>query len=109
MIGIENIKLAINAVGSLSAAISALLNGGIGLDDLPAVQAAAADLFNLKDCDFSKLQDELKDLDASEQLEIGQLFALKFDLKDDSLESKIEKGVSVLLMAIPFLLSLLKK
>jgi hypothetical protein len=109
MIGIDNIKLMVNGVATLSTAISALVDKGVGLEDLPAVQEAAIALFAIKDCKFEELSAECADLDATEQTELSALFAEKFNITADSTELLIEKGIGIIFILLPILMPLVVK
>ncbi|MEY2703350.1 MAG: hypothetical protein RLY43_1989 [Bacteroidota bacterium] len=109
MIGIDNIKLMVNAVALLGSGISALVDKGVGMEDLPPVQEAAVALFGLKDCNFDELGAECQGLDAVEQGELAALFAEKFNIIADSTEQLIEKGIGIILILLPFIMPLVVK
>lgn len=58
-----------------------------------------ADLFDeltgLGKVDFKLLDDEIKDLDASEREELHNFLKVKFDIVDDKLEMAIEEGLKI--------------
>lgn len=109
MLGIENIKLVTVAIGAVSTGLGALIHNGVGFEDIPAVQAAAFALYDLKDCEYSQVKSEILDIDSTEQGVIAQLFADNFNIEAESKEEMIEKGCSFLMMSLPFLISVINQ
>jgi hypothetical protein len=108
-IGIENIEIMICGVASLTTAVAALIDNGPGVDDIPAVQTAAIDLFKVKDCKFDQIKPEIDNMDTVEQERVAKLFEEKFDIKADSVEKTIEEGVAMLLTVLPFVMMVISK
>lgn len=93
--------------GLVKAVESSMADGKLGLDDagellklFPLVGPALENV--------SEVPKELKDLDEAEAAELLSWAKAQFDLVDDALESKIEKGLAIA-YAIADILELFKK
>jgi hypothetical protein len=102
--GIVNLSLAIVAAGCLITATAALVHNGPGIDDLPAVKEGAEALFALRDFKAAELMSEISDVDSAEAKALAELFKTHFDIQADTVEETIEKGVTILLQVLPFIL-----
>jgi hypothetical protein len=110
MIGIENISKVTAVVGKLGSSISdALANGKIGIEDMPEGIEIVTALSSLSGVKFAEISAEVKDLDASEQAALAQLFKANFNIVNDSLEGTIEEGLDFLLVAVKFFSRFIKK
>jgi len=101
MFGIENLKKVLAAV---------LEVGNIG-DEIGHDGASAGmarwfkltglfdELMALQSVEFSKIGDEVKDLDDAELAELHSFLKVKLDIKDDDLESVVEEGVAIIVDA----------
>lgn len=107
--GIENLTLCAAAVGALVTFGAALLTDGVKAEDIPPAQSAGIALFKLKDLSKNDLIAEVKDLDSDEMRALAKVFEDNFDLKSDSVEQTIEKGIDTLMSVVPFILMILGK
>ena len=105
-VGITNLRLAIVGMAALATVSAALIHNGPGLDDLPVVKEAAPALFGLKDLKLAEVKGEVFNLDTAEGEELATLFAKHFDITADTTEQILEKGVEILMGALPFVLSI---
>lgn len=106
MIGVENLKKIVMGVSDVVTLVPKVLDDGITVSDLRYLGDAFGMLRVLFSIDLSGLKAEVDDLDVQEKQELSALFAERFDLPNDSVETALEAGVSMLFEVISQLSSL---
>ncbi len=92
--GISNLKIVV-AVGIEMGNVADVMGRTKGAARYFALMSLTDELFALQGCDFSLLDDEIKDLSEVEGTELNSFIAAKFDIASDRLESVIERALTI--------------
>lgn len=111
--GIENLKTLTIGVASVATGIGGIVEDKkVNIKDLQHGKDLIVGLVGMSKVKYSELRNEISDLSEDEKIELADIFEREFDLTEDSLEMKIEQGMTYLfkgLDAVKFLLSLKAK
>lgn len=111
-IGIANLSALAVAVGATATNVDKILEGGIGADDvtkIPGLFMNIASFFGIK---YDQLKAEIDDLDDGEKADLAHQFQAAFDLRADTVEALIEKGIEIIMATmtkVSELIELLRK
>jgi hypothetical protein len=109
-VGIENLSKATVAFSKIGSAIGdAFEDKQINIKDIPEAVEIITVLPSFAAIKYSELVAEAKDLDATEKVQLGELFKVNFNIINDDLEATIEEGVDFLFAGFKFLGRFMKK
>lgn len=92
-LGIENLKKIVVIAGEFANATPAIAGGAGFLGKIQAASGLFDDIMSLSSIDYSMALDEIMDLSAAEAAELHKVFAVKFDIDADLVESAIEDAL----------------
>ena len=105
VMGIDNLVLLVSAFASFSGTMGAVLEDGkVDWGDIGQVTNLFTHMKAFSAIDYSELLPEASDLSEGETKRLLLVFEDKFDLKNDTLEGKIEEGLGMVKNAVDAIL-----